>query len=52
MREGSSHHRREPHGITAASVLMWICLIGFAVFAAATRWGLDIFGPWLARTFG
>lgn len=52
MSEASSRHRPEPRGITPATVLMMIAAVGFLVFCAATRWGLDLYGPWLAQHMG
>lgn len=44
------HYRHSrSRGLTPATLLMLIALAGFLVFCAATRWGLDLYGPWLAQ---
>ena len=39
-------------GITPGGALMAFVAASFLVFCAATRWGLDLYGPWLAHFFG
>ena len=44
----SRRHYRKDRALTPATVLMLIAAVAFLIFCAATRWGLDIYGPWLA----
>lgn len=39
-------HRRG-RAVTPATALMGIIVLGFVVALMATRWGLDLYGPWL-----
>jgi hypothetical protein len=39
-------------GITPGGALMVVVAASFLVFCAATRWGLDLYGPWLAHALG
>lgn len=39
-------------GITPGGALMVVVAASFLVFCAATRWGLDLYGPWLAHVLG
>jgi hypothetical protein len=43
---------RKDRVLTPATVLMGIVVVAFVIFCAATRWGLDLYGPWLAHTLG
>lgn len=45
-------HYRKDRALTPATVLMLLVLIAFGIFCAATRWGLDLYGPWLAHALG
>ena len=45
-------HYRKNRGLTPATVLMLLAAISFLIFCAATRWGLDLYGPCLAHTLG
>lgn len=45
-------HYRKDRTVTPATVLMVLAAVSFLIFCAATRWGLDLYGPWLAHTLG
>lgn len=45
MRRRDSRSR----AITPATLAMLLIVASFVVALAVTRWGLDIYGPWLAR---
>lgn len=46
------HHYRKDRALTPATLLMIVMALTFVIFCVATRWGLDLYGPWLAHTLG
>jgi hypothetical protein len=48
-----ARRQRQPRQLSPAAIASLVILGGFlVVFCAATRWGLDLYGPWLAHTLG
>lgn len=43
-----AHYRRQ-EGLGAAAAVMIVLAVSCVVFLAVTRWGLDLYGPWLAE---
>lgn len=42
-----AEYRRPPQRMGAGAALMITAAVSAVVFVAVTRWGLDLYGPWL-----
>jgi hypothetical protein len=42
-----AEYRRQPQRLGAGAAVMITLAVSVVVFAAVTRWGLDLYGPWL-----
>lgn len=42
-----AHYRKQPQRLGAGAAVMIVLAVSFVVFLAVTRWGLELYGPWL-----